>query len=123
MSMARILFVDDDDLTLDLMDKVSSLLGHQAILSSSGSAAIAAAEREHPQLILIDLHLPDYDGIEVARCMRQIPTVTSTPIFILSAGVQDQVAYQARQVGAQGCLEKPLSMDTLTRVVDTYIKN
>ncbi len=121
--MARILFVDDDDLTLDLMDKVSSLLGHQAILSSSGNAAIVAAAREHPQLILIDLHLPDVDGFEVTRCIRKIPTNRKTPIFILSAGVQAQITEQAREAGAQGCLEKPLSMDMLTRVVDTYIKN
>jgi CheY-like chemotaxis protein len=119
--MARILFVDDDIVTLDLMDKVAQLLGHEAILSSSGSSALEAVRHDHPELILVDFNLPDYDGIEITRFMRAEAGALNTPIFILSAGVPAQIDERARQAGAQGCLEKPLGLDTLTRVIKTYI--
>jgi CheY-like chemotaxis protein len=120
--MAQILFIDDDTITLDLMDKVARLLGHEAILSSSGHAALEAVERHHPDLILVDYNLPDCDGIEITRSLRKKTIVNQTPIFILSAGVPTQMNERARQAGAQGCLEKPLGLDTLARVINTYIR-
>ncbi len=121
--MTRILFVDDDILTLDLMGKVAELLGHEALLSSNGSSALEMAVDEKPDLILVDLSLPDRDGIEVIQILRSLPATATIPVFLLSAGIGSKTAEAAKLAGAEGCLEKPISLDVLNRVIINFIKN
>ncbi len=123
MTMARILFVDDDVLTLNLMGRVTELLGHEAILSSSASSALEMADQENPNLIMVDLSLPDRDGIEVIQALHQSPVTAATPVFVLSAGIASKTAEAAKVAGAAGCIEKPLSLDVLNQVIKTYVKN
>ncbi|HVP21041.1 MAG TPA: response regulator [Anaerolineaceae bacterium] len=121
--MARILFIDDDVLTLNLMGRVTELLGHEALLSSSAASALEMAAQENPSLIMVDLSLPDRDGIEVIQALRQSPATANTPVFVLSAGIASKTAEAAKVAGAEGCLEKPLSLDVLSRVIKNYIRN
>ncbi len=121
--MTRILFIDDDILTLNLMGKVAELLGHEALLCSTGCAGLEMAEGEGPGLILVDLRLPDRDGIEVIRALRSLPATETTPAFLLSAGISNKTAEAARTAGADGCLEKPISLETLSQVLKSLVKN
>jgi two-component system cell cycle response regulator DivK len=123
LTKARILFIDDDVLTLNLMGRVTELLGHEALLSSSAAAALELAALENPSLIMVDLSLPDQDGIDVIQSLRKSPVTAATPIFVLSAGIAAKQAEAAKVAGAEGCIEKPLSMDVLTRVINTYVRN
>ncbi len=115
--MTRILFVDDDILTLDLMGKVAELLGHEALLGSTGCSGLEMAESEKPDLILVDLLLPDRDGIEVIQALRALPATAETPAFLLSAGISARTAEAARLAGANGCLEKPINLEVLDHVI------
>jgi two-component system, cell cycle response regulator DivK len=121
--MVRILFIDDDVLTLSLMGRVTELLGHQALLSSSAASALEMAANEKPNLIMVDLSLPDQDGIEVIQALRKSPATATTPVFVLSAGIAAKQAEAARVAGAEGCIEKPLSIDVLSRVIKNYVRN
>ena len=121
--MTRILFIDDDILTLDLMGKVAELLGHEALLSPNASSALEMAVNEKPNLILVDLSLPDRDGIDVIQTLRSLPATAKTPVFLLSAGIASKTAEAARLAGAEGCLEKPISLDVLNRVIKKFVKN
>ena len=120
--MTRILFIDDDILTLDLMGKVAEILGHEALLSSNASSALEMAVNEKPNLILVDLSLPDGDGIDLIQTLRSLPATAVTPVFLLSAGIASKTAEAARLAGAVGCLEKPISMDVLNRVIKKFVK-
>lgn len=121
--MTRILFIDDDILTLDLMGKVAELLGHEALLSPNAASALEMAVNEKPNLILVDLSLPDRDGIDLIQTLRSLPSTAATPVFLLSAGIASKTAEAARLAGAAGCLEKPISLDVLNRVISSFVKN
>jgi CheY-like chemotaxis protein len=121
--MARILFVDDDVLTLELMGRLVELLGHQAILCSIGGQAPQMACLEKPNLILVDLSLADRDGLDVISDLHRLPATSGTPVFVLSAGISPKVSEAAAQAGAWGCLEKPLSLDVLNQVIKKHALN
>jgi CheY-like chemotaxis protein len=120
--MTRILFIDDDILTLDLMGKVAELLGHEALLCSTGCAGLDMAKSEKPGLILVDLRLPDRDGIEVIQALRTLPESAATPIYLLSAGISTKITEAAAAAGADGCLEKPISLAILNQVINSMVK-
>ncbi len=121
--MTRILFIDDDILTLNLMGKVAELLGHEALLCSTGRAGLEMAENEKPGLILVDLRLLDCNGIEVIQALRAHPATAATPVYLLSAGISTRIAEAAQAAGADGCLEKPVGMEVLNRVLKSLVKN
>jgi len=121
--MARILFIDDDTLTLQLMQRITGLLGHEAILCSTAAEAFKMAVDEKPGLILVDFSLTDSDGIEVIQNLHRQPITAHIPILVLSAGITSKTAEAAKKAGAQGCLEKPLSLDLLSQVIKNYASN
>ncbi len=120
--MTRILFIDDDILTLDLMGKVAELLGHEALLCSEACAGLEMAASEKPGLILVDVRLPDQDGIEVIRILRLQPETAATPMFLLSAGITAKTEEASRLAGADGCLEKPISLEVLDSLIQMWVK-
>ncbi|HEY9774966.1 MAG TPA: response regulator [Planktothrix sp.] len=84
--------------------------GFNLIESASGAEGIDNVETHNPQLVLLDLRLPDIDGIEVARRLR---TKTNTPIIILSARGEEQSKILALDAGADDYVTKPFSIGEL----------
>ena len=78
----RILVVDDEPAILATMAPVLRSQGYGAVTALSGRAAIETADREHPDLVVLDLGLPDIEGVEVCRSIRRDQAV---PIIVLSA--------------------------------------
>lgn len=118
--MKRILFVDNDVLALQLMEKASRLLGYQAIISSSARQALVLAEDERPSLILVDLQMEDMDGWEFVRQMRKSPGISHLPVLVFSAGTAFSDESLAREAGANGFLNKPLSLADLSQAVQNF---
>lgn len=123
VKMTRILFIDDDLLTLELMGRVTGLLGHEAILLSIATDAVEVATREKPALIMVDFSLSALDGIEVIQNLHQSQATNEMPVFVLSAGISAKMKEAAKLAGAQGCLEKPLSLDVLSQIIKNYALN
>ena len=80
--MRTMLIVDDDEAILHTMDVNLRARGHRVELATTGSQALALAARHHPDAVVLDLGLPDMDGIEVIRGLRGW---TAVPIIILEA--------------------------------------
>ncbi len=119
--MGRILFVDDDVLTLQLMEKATQLLGHQSVLCSSGSDALQIIGDLHPDLVLVDIGLQDMNGFEFVGKVRDIPGEANTPIIIVSAATELGKNEEAQRSGANGYLGKPLSLDRLSATIKSYV--
>jgi len=79
---ARVLIVDDEPSILATMAPLLRARGYEVSTATSGHAALEAVDRQPPQLVILDLGLPDLDGIEVARRLRE---GRSIPILVLSA--------------------------------------
>lgn len=118
--MTRILFIDDDILSLQLMSKVSSLLGYQAILSTSPKNGLNLAANVKPELIMVDMMMDEMDGPEFVRKMRQLPDIAHLPVLICSAGLGSLDEENARIAGANGFLQKPVGLRELSQAIHTY---
>lgn len=119
--MGRVLFIDDDVLALQLMSRVTSLLGYQALLSSEPDSALDLAAREKPGLIVVDMLMTEMDGTEFVSRLRQSPEISHLPVLIYSAGTGQKDEERARSAGADGFLLKPVGLEELSQVFRHYL--
>ncbi len=103
----KILIIDDDMDTLRLVGLMLQKLGYLISAAPNGVQGLAKAFEERPDLILLDVMMPDMDGYEVARRLRKNPTTVSTPILMFTAKTQLDDKVTGFEVGADDYLTKP----------------
>jgi two-component system, OmpR family, KDP operon response regulator KdpE len=108
--VARVLAVDDEPQILTALGRSLSRVGHEVLVARTGEEAIAAAAAASPDVILLDLKLPDLDGIEVIRRLRAWSAV---PIVLLSGTGSERARVLALDAGADDFVDKPFSMEEL----------
>lgn len=105
-----VLVVEDDPAVRNLVSTALESRGYPFITAATGNAAIAAAAAEGPHIVLLDLGLPDMDGIDVIKRIRAWSTM---PIIVLSARSDDTDKIEALDAGADDYLSKPFSVGEL----------
>jgi pilus assembly protein CpaE len=110
----KILIVDDDVQTLRLVGLMLERQGYKILAASNGTQAIGMARAEHPDLILLDVMMPDVDGYTVARTLRKEPETTSIPILMFTAKAQVEDKIVGYESGADDYLTKPIHPAELT---------
>lgn len=118
--MARILFVDDDPYTLETLNKSVQIFGHQAILASSGEQGLDMAKLHIPDLIMLDMRLPDMDGLSILHNLRHTPSTAPIPVVVLSASPEVDFAEVSQAAGANNTLNKPIRLQTLQDIIQHY---
>lgn len=118
--MARILFVDDDPLTLETLKRSVELFGHEAVLASSGEQAQTLILEQPPDLILTDMMLPDTDGLSLVKNLKNNPRFSEVPVIMLSASPEIDASQAALDAGAEEFLAKPIRLQTLQDVIERY---
>jgi two-component system KDP operon response regulator KdpE len=108
--MSRILVVDDDRQLLRALRINLTTRGYQVQLAPDGTTALAMASRQPPDLVIVDLGLPDMDGVDVVEGIRGWSTV---PVIVLSARHLEQAKVRALDAGADDYVTKPFGMDEL----------
>lgn len=121
--MAKLMFIDDNEATLTLMERISSILGHQFIACSDECFALEQARESNPDLIFIDLGLQNIDGLTLLKSLRDDNTTAPTPMFIVSAGQSERDAENALAAGAAAYFQKPVRFEDITYAVKTYLTN
>jgi len=106
---ARILVIDDEPAIRDTMRMILEYEGHDVVLAGSGQEGLAAAEREPPDLVFLDIKMPGLDGLEVLTRLRAAHE--TVPVVIVSAHGTAASALEAGRLGAFRFIEKPLSKD------------
>lgn len=105
-----VLVVDDDALLVRALRLNLTARHYRVITAADGAAALAATARERPDVVIVDLGLPDMDGTDIIRGIRGW---TRTPIIVLSARHQEHQKVQALDAGADDYVTKPFGMDEL----------
>ena len=114
----RILVVEDDPESLQMMGALLSLWGHEPNLAEAGPAALAAVRAAMPDVILLDLGLPGMDGFEVARKVRrEVGGGESVLIVAVTAFRSEEHQRLAREAGFDHYLMKPVDIDSLRQVL------
>lgn len=109
MARERILVVDDEQDILELVRYNLEKEGYQALTVQTGEAAIKAARRVRPDLMVLDLMLPGVDGLEVCRTLKGDPETSAIPIIMLTAKGEDADIVVGLELGADDYITKPFS--------------
>jgi len=104
---ARILVVDDDKDVVRLMRAYLEQSDFEVLVAYNGETAMHILRRERPDLVLLDLMLPDHDGWEITRWMRREPLLQQTPVIMLTARVSDTDKIVGLELGADDYVTKP----------------
>ena len=108
--MTRILVVDDDHQLLRALRIALSARGYEVAVAQDAASGLAAAERTPPDLAIVDLGLPDMDGVSIVASLRGWST---SPIIVLSARLTEQAKINALDAGADDYVTKPFAMGEL----------
>ena len=111
--MPTILVVDDELMLCDLLKVELSSFGHEVVTANNGREGIALFAHRRPDLVLLDLHMPDMSGIEVLKRIRELDPQAG--VIVLTGGGTDDLENQARELGVHEFLRKGLSLSVLVR--------
>ena len=109
MKQYKILVVDDEDYIVELVKFNLEKEGYQVIVANDGRSALNMVQAEHPDLILLDIMLPNVDGLEVCRILKQSSTTNSIPIIMLTAKGDEIDTVLGLEMGADDYIKKPFS--------------
>ena len=119
--MARILVIEDSPENLELMSYLLQAFGHVAVRAADGEQGVAAMQREAPDLIICDIHLPNMDGYEIARYVKGSPAFGAIPLVAVTAlamvGDRDKVL----AAGFDGYIAKPIIPKRFVELIESYL--
>jgi two-component system, cell cycle response regulator DivK len=119
--MTRILYVEDNEDNVYMLRQRLERKGIEVIVASDGAEGIAAAERERPDLILMDLSLPVIDGWEAARRLKRSPGTRTIPIIALSAHAMAGDRERALAAGCDDYDTKPVDLKALMAKIEALL--
>ncbi|GGG39428.1 response regulator transcription factor [Bizionia arctica] len=118
----KILLVDDEPDILEIVSYNLSNEGYQVITAENGLKAIKKAKKEKPHLIILDLMMPEMDGIETCENIRQIPELKNTIITFLTARGEDYSQVAGFDAGADDYITKPIKPKLLVSKVKALLR-
>jgi putative two-component system response regulator len=118
ISSAQILIIDDEPVNLKVAKKYLKEAGYQNVTATNDSRnALSLIRQQQPALILLDLMMPDVDGLELLRALRADPSLRQIPVIVLTATDERSVKREALELGASDFLTKPVDpTDLLPRI-------
>lgn len=119
--MAKLLLVEDNELNRDMLSRRLARKGYQVICATDGEAGVAAARRELPDLILMDMSLPVLSGWDATARLKQIPELQSIPVIALTAHAMASDQEHALAVGCDDYDTKPVDMPRLLGKIDSIL--
>ena len=117
----RILIVEDQEDNRAILRDLLSRAGYALIEAADGEEGVKLAQREQPDLILMDIQLPVIDGYEATRRIKGVPELKSIPIIAVTSYALSGDEARARAAGCDGYVTKPFSPRELLAKVRTYL--
>jgi CheY-like chemotaxis protein len=121
--MSRILIVEDNEMNRDMLSRRLERRGYEVILAMDGRLGLAVARSESPDLILMDMSLPEIDGWEVARRLKSDDTTRSIPVIALTAHAMTSDRQKALEAGCDDYDTKPVEFERLLTKIQTMLRN
>jgi two-component system cell cycle response regulator DivK len=122
MSGERILYIEDNVENRILVKRVLEAEGHVVLEAGDGPSGMRIAEQEAPDLILMDINLPEIDGYAVTAKLRQNPSLGRVPIVALTANVLKGDRERSLAAGCDGYIQKPIDVDLLPAQIAAFLR-
>lgn len=116
--MTKVLVIEDEEILRESILNILNINGFSAIEAGDGQSGLQLAKEVVPDLILCDVKMPELDGFEVLKALRQDPLTADIPLLFLTAGNIQNVVQQGQQLGATGYLTKPFTTAQLLEAIN-----
>jgi len=118
----KILYIEDSPSNRLLVRRILQVEGYEVLEAGDGVRGLELASEEHPDLILMDMNLPDIDGYELTRRVRANPDLADIPVVAMTANVMHGDREKTLEAGCVGYIPKPIDVDTLPSQVAHFAK-
>jgi CheY-like chemotaxis protein len=119
--MKKILIVEDNEDNLYLIGFIVKKGGYNVIEARNGHEGVELAGKEKPDIILMDIQLPDFDGLETTRRIRKSDSVSDIPIIALTSYAMAGDKQKALEAGCNGYIEKPINPSNIMEEIEKYL--
>jgi twitching motility two-component system response regulator PilH len=119
--MARILIVDDSPSQLLGLKRIVEKLGHEALTAEDGAAGVEVARRERPDLILMDVVMPNLNGFQATRTISKDPDTAHIPVVLVTTKDQETDRVWGMRQGAKAYVTKPVKEDELVETLKSLL--
>ena len=120
MTGRKVVVVEDNELNMKLFREVLESSGYRMLEAGTGERAVALTTEHRPDLVLMDIHLPDIDGVEALRMLRADERTASVPVLALTAQAMEGDRERFLAAGFDGYLSKPVNIADLLDAVRRY---
>jgi CheY-like chemotaxis protein len=120
MVMPDILLIEDIADNASLVRRVLESQGYRLLWAETAEDGLAMAEQHQPQMILLDLGLPDIDGQTLIGYLRQVPGLASVPIIVVTAWPEETARLMVTAYGCEGYISKPIDVRAFIEAVNAY---
>lgn len=120
--MATILYVEDNIDNRVLIRRILQAEGYRMLEAANAVEAVQSVRAQIPDLILMDINMPDMDGYTLTTRLRALPSLKSVPIVALTANVMKGDKERSLQAGCDGYIQKPIDVDTLPEQVREFLE-
>lgn len=115
-----VLIVEDNELNMKLFNDLLEAHGYRTVQTNSGFEALELARQHHPDLILMDIQLPEVSGLQVTQWIKDDPALRDIPIVAVTAFAMKGDEEKIRQGGCEAYLSKPISVAKFLETVRNY---
>lgn len=119
--MATVLIVEDNERNMRLMRLLLRNQGYTLLEATDGTEALVILEAQTPDIILVDIQLPDVDGLEITRRLRRDPRFLTTPIVALTAYAMPGDREMFLRAGCTGYVAKPIDTRAFPEIIASYL--
>lgn len=116
-----VMIVEDNDLNMKLFNDLLRANGYETLPMRNGHEALETLKEAKPDLIIMDIQLPEISGLEVTRIIKQDERLRDIPVIAVTAFAMKGDEERIRQGGCEGYLSKPISVSTFVETVRTYV--
>ncbi|HEC34416.1 MAG TPA: response regulator [Chloroflexi bacterium] len=122
MSQATVLYIEDNPENRLLVRRVLEAEGYTVVEAADGPSGLEVARQSLPDLVLLDINLPEIDGYQMVGRLRTMPGLASVPIIALTANVMKGDREQTLSAGCDGYIQKPIDVDALPGQVAAFLR-
>lgn len=118
----RALIIDDNEKNLILENDLLEVFGFEVLTAQNASDGVAAAVREKPDIVIMDVRLPDMRGTEAAKILRDNEVTRSIPIVFVTASVMSENIQEIKEISDSGLVGKPINTRTFAGEISKFLK-
>ena len=119
--MAKILIVDDVETDRVLLAKVVRGAGHDAIQAADGATALKHAKEHQPALIFLDVVMPEFNGFDACRKLKQDPSTKAIPVVLVTSKNTDSDKFWGKKQGADEHIPKPFTAEQVISAIQRFV--